>query len=602
VPIFRIKSGRVLIVGGNIDGMDSPAIQAPFDDAPGTLTLRGSTLGATRYDSGGGELSYAASIVNVSKANNVSASRGVVTLDSVLFDPSVEAHGGASIRIGSSDYPLLTETALGFSEGGVGTPSTVIFEDFPTLISPRFKPSGIQAFRPASIVISSAIQAKFNPSTLLTAQPTVTAVQLVGARFRASSIQTFRPTITSQQVVVAKFRPSGIQAYRPTLTAVQRITAKFRSSSIVTRRPTVSVSIQARFRASGIQTFRPTLIRAGLLVVARFYPSTARALRPVVTAVQPIRARYRTSSVATFRPSVTALQPIRARFQTSSLVMPRPLVTAVQPIHARFRTSSIVTRRPASITVVDPGIPILAKPAAGSSIRTFRPTVFSFHSVVARFRPSSIVTIFWPTVSGGVPTGVSDAFGVIVDESVIEDMLVAQLKGWFPPTLAEVYRQAGINDFRSHSAVSWQRFDIVDRWPLGTLPSVLVSVSSAPSWQRGADTWSAVFRAEVSCIVQSGGSVDGRRLAQRTAASLRAGLSMRSFADWADIRIVSSDIGSRGEPASRTVWIATVTVDVYAADVQKRYSSLIDPPPTHIAPAPETTAETVTVTVIPEEA
>jgi hypothetical protein len=606
VPIIRIKSGNVLIVGGDLDGLDTAAIQAPFDDAPGTLTITDTDLGATRVDAIGGVVARGNAILTISKGLNVGPDRATVDLQDVRFDKAVETAGGTSIRVGSTVVDQLTKTRVTFKAGQTGTPAQVVFEDWPSLISPRFRSSSIVAYRPTVDRAGFAIQAKFKQSSLSYGEITIDSVQPVKAKYRTSTVATYRPTLSAIQVIVMKFRSSTVITRRPTIGAVQPIVAKFRTSTVATYRPTLSATQIIRaplFRFSTVRAFRPLRVDALQPILAKFRPSSIRTFRPPSIDVLPVRAKYRTSTVVTFRPTISAFQPIKPKFRLSSVATYRPRVQSEATIVSKFRGSSIVSYRPVLVVFLPLQLVITAPHFRSSTVQTFRPNVTYFQLIRPKFRTSSILG-FRPQVTGGATGTESDWFGPILNESTLEDALVAQLKDWFPSTLAEVYRQAGRNDMLSHSAVTWQRWDITEAWPINALPAVLVSVTGAPEWRTGPTSWDAMFTGEVTVAVAAGTYADSRRLAQRTLAALRLGLTARTFQDGVGIEITDSRVGTIGTPGrlpSKVVSLASVSVELFVSDVQRRYSSLITPPPTHTPPTPDQLAETVNVRVISEE-
>lgn len=605
MPLIRVKSGQVTITGADLDGSDSAAIQAPFDDAPGKLTVIDSDLGATRFDVDGAVVDRGSAILVSSKPSNVGPDRATVVLQNVRFDKLVETAGGTSIRVGSSVVDQLTKTSVTFKAAQTGTPAQIVFEDWPTLISPRFRTSSIVAYRPATIDRAGfPIVAKFHASGLAYRAPTIDSVQPLVARFRTSTVATYRPTLTAVQIVLPRFRASTIVTRRPTLGAVQPITAKFRASAFTTYRPTLSAvqRVVAPFRFSTVRTFRPTMTQLQPIMV-KFRPSTIRTFRPPAVDVLPVRARFRSSTINGFRPTISAYQPITAKFRSSSFSSYRPRVQSLADVAAKFHASTVQSFRPVLIVQVPLQLVIVSPTFRPSTIVTRRPSVSYYQAVLPRFRTST-VRDFRPTVTGGATGTDSDWFGPIVHEGQVEDAIVAQLKGWFPPTLAEIYRQSGLDDMRSRSAVTWQKWPINDKWDIRSLPTVLVAITGASDWRKGPETWDAKFTGEITVAVAAGTFDASRRLAQRTMAALRLGLTARSWRDGIGIEIVGSNVGTLGTPggqSTRLVSLASVSVEVLVPDVQRRYSSLTTPPPTHTPAIPDQLAETVNVLVIPEE-
>lgn len=156
-----IHSGTVNLIACDIDGYAFPAIQVLGDTQACTVTITDSVLGASRYDTNGTRLQTSAVILQDSQSHQVLPDLATLTVTRTAFDPAVEAAGGKSLSVGTSVLDQLTTSDLSFN-GAIGSPSEVIFEDFPTLTGVAIPSS--ESFTPGTITLVNRLAGSPIPS------------------------------------------------------------------------------------------------------------------------------------------------------------------------------------------------------------------------------------------------------------------------------------------------------------------------------------------------------------------------------------------------------------------------------------------------------
>lgn len=224
----RIHAGTVNIVACDIDGYANPAVQALGDTAVTTVNVIDSVLGGERYDTNDTVIATGTSVVQASKSNNAASDRANLTLTRVALNPAVQNAGGNSIRVGSTVVDQFSQADVTFTTG-TGSPSLIVFEDFPSIIASSLAsdeafgdsavknrntatPTGIaspEAFGVANIAYDIPLAAEGLASDEAIGLAAIGLLGSIGALSLASSEAFGSSTVTSITRLVATSVPSS---------------------------------------------------------------------------------------------------------------------------------------------------------------------------------------------------------------------------------------------------------------------------------------------------------------------------------------------------------------------------------------------------------
>lgn len=168
-----------------------------------------------------------------------------------------------------------------------------------------------------------------------------------------------------------------------------------------------------------------------------------------------------------------------------------------------------------------------------------------------------------------------DIFNRILDDSDVEDAVVATLQKWIDTYLTEVEDQHGETVGKYARPRSWVLASEFEKMPEDALPAIVVvsaGLDERPS-KEGRRAYRAPWLIGVAAVVSSKDHVSTRRMAYRYAAAIRATLLQKQSLDHAlddTVRGVTWVDGRSNElpsDATRTVFTARQVFSIEVSDV-----------------------------------
>lgn len=585
---IRIKSGNVRLIAGDIDGWNNDAVQIIGDDAPCTVLIDSCYLGSTRYDTTGASVTFGSEIVQVSKKGQAAPHLATATIRNTQFDPDIEAHGGKSIRVGTSCVGQVTLTSNSFSQSVSGTPAEVFFEDFPTL-------TGVGALARTTLFGSAKLNQRVYVGGIFSRSVVAEDMNVAQQQFVRPGGLTRATVFGSQRVVQGPALSrviSGAGAIPTHLafgaTVVRRVTITLRPTGL-----TRTTLIGAAHVTRGVRTVLPTgIVRAtafgtpGLTKAGRIspggIPSSAAFGRPLLTTRVTVSTVGGVSRTTVFGAPVIACR-VRASGIVSSLAFGTPRVSRLAhvvtptglPSRVQFGSATTTTR--ARITTAG-GLP--------SSAAFGLPSLSSNPSRIVAAAGFSRETLF------GIPNalpliGPSEAFGIIAGERAVEKAVVETLSKqydngntWLGAYLDEVARQA-LQRIPYLYPATYRALSDPAHLAEGPLPQVTVAAVVEGDPEVYSQIIAIRYGVEVRFKVATGDQPSARRLGHAYLAAITAALTHRGSLGGlsASTRITGRELDPPQASPDKTVVTGSVSLSVVVEDAQSRYGGTDVPPP-----------------------